>query len=288
MIAWPLPGMDRHPTLVQFFAEVYAPCFRPAELAGQEVKSPLDMAEKISRMTPLELAAKLWRADATVSDRSVIAWPDWAHVKVRRLSEGKEEILSVNVAQAIELKPEATREDLKAVLMPLQPGDIVELPVMAEHPPGPWPGFDAAAVRLFQKALEARVTLVEESGRFREVTASWIPPRWVDTPAGLLAIPDAAATGGKVRSLRASEFVESVSPGMQVSDHIRDGKKSATSGQSGDSPDWYFLNSGDVLHIKWPPKSPVPGNVIPNFPGQPGTNPAPQPPRRRVVLPTQE
>ncbi len=293
MIAWPLPGMDRNPTLMQFFAEVYAPCFRPGELASQDAKSPVDMAAKISRMTPAEFAAKLWRADAPVFDRAVIAWPDWAHVKVHRLSGAGEEILPVNVAETMEaFKQEATRDNLpKAVLMPLQPGDIVELPVMAEHPPGPWPGFDAAAVRLFQKALEARVTIVEESGRFREVMASWIPPRWVDTPAGLLAIPDGTATGGKVRSLRASEFVESVSPGMQVAIHIRDGKKSGVSGQSGDSPESYFLSSGDVLHIKWPPKISVPGSVIPGSPPivvPNGTINVPQPPRRRVVLPTQQ
>jgi hypothetical protein len=290
MMAWQLPGGDLEPTLMQFFAEVYGPSFRPVELAFSDAKSLADVAAKIQTMTPQELAAKLWRANAPVAGRAVITWPDWAHVKVRRLSGSGEETISVNVAEAMAaLKPETTREDLKAVLMPLKPGDIVELPVQGDHPPGPWPGLDAAAVRLFQKALEAKVTLVEENGRFREVTASWIPPRWVDTPAGLLAIPDVALAGGRVRSLRASELVESIAPGMQVSEHIRDGKKSAVSNQSEDSPEVCFLSSGDILHIKWPPKISAPGVNSQAQPYIPGQNSQQQPqPRRRVVLPTQQ
>ena len=289
MCTWLLPGPDQNPSLIQFLSEVYGPwlaCMPP--VSPTNAMAPEETAAEISRMKPQDFAASVLREGVPALDRPVVAWPDWAGLKIRRpIDSDHEDIIPVKLTDWMAAPTGDLPED--AYFM-LQAGDIVELPVLKDHPPGPWPGLDAAVVRLFQKALQTKVTLVEESGRFREVTATWLPPRWVDTPAGLLPVPDGIASGGRVRFVRAWSLVESAAPAMAVSTIERDGK---TYNVINDARG-FFLRPGDILNLgrkPEPPRAiglPVPGSLVPSNPARrPVATPVvpsrPLPPNQRPV-----
>lgn len=202
--------------------------------------------------------------------RQIVMWPDWAGIKIRRRTPDRtEQIIPVDLAAAMASLPaEATSEAARKADVLLQAGDVIELPFLNKLDQK-WPGLDEAAIRLFTKALNGSVTVVDtQSGIFREVPVSWIVPKAVDTPAGLLLLPTAAAINGKTISVRFSELLPSIAPGASFTKLTRGG-----AAQTSDLNQFFQLQ-GDALHV-------AQTNSL-NVPRPPDAQPEV---RRRIVLP---
>jgi ankyrin repeat protein len=315
--SWQAYGPSQSVSLLQFLSEYYR-ALSPQLLLHDDEEDPARRAEKIKALSPDELLANLITSTAKPSAWPYLPWPDWSGVKVRRVKLSDKEIVpgdpfaETNTVTDVTLgEPEsfdllAAMNALTADSLPedarkfdtiLNPGDEVELPLLKDHPAGPWPGLDEAARRLFIKALTAKITLSDPDGRFHQATLQWLPPRWFPTAAGVLPIPDGDATGGRVHWIRALPFVKSVSPNMEPNSVTREDKFVVDPKQesSGD----IFLRPGDRIMLR-PAARPNSNQYQPPAPFIPQQQAAPPPipinpapasstpnqPRRRVTLPT--
>jgi ankyrin repeat protein len=311
---WKTYGPSQSVSLLQFLSEFYRG-LSPQLLvpgSGPDTDGAV-LAEKIKALTTEEILVNLIASGENPSGWPYLPWPDWSGVKVRRVKthgikdtvkNDKGELIEV-INTAVEwgepesfdllaamkaLTQESTPDEARKFDTILNPGDEVELPLLKDHPAGPWPGLDEAAARLFTKALTAKVTLSAHDGRFHQATLQWLPPRWVQTPAGVLPIPDGAATGGRVHWIRALQFVKSAAPGNEVNSVSRQDAFVVDPKQGGRKSDDVFLRPGDRIMLR--PATPAPSANIPppgvqmGFPTPPAPSPEPAPSSRRVVIPT--
>ena len=276
---WANTGDDQNPTLFQFLADFYGPLpfFQVLDAVAKYSDTPTPRAAALKALTADDLLSNLIRSGGPVSTRPYLPWPDWSSVKIRRmvkstsrkleLVDGKGDTTvyslgepeTINLLAAMAAVPaDALPEVARKLDIPLKPGDEVELAPLKDRPGGPWPGFDEATIRLFQKALVTNVTFSDDTGQFRRVTLQWLPPRWVPTPAGVLPIPDGDATDGRVHWLRARDLVNSAAPGYNVARLTRDGETHQERDPRVVSE--YFLRPGDTLFLA---KSPAPSNTRP-------------------------
>ena len=262
---WQEWGADKEPTLLQFIGDFYLG-LPISEILPKEEQGREQRAANLKALSPERLITNLINSGGPVSNRPYLPWPDWSGVKIRRVKVPSDSEISRNdfkltwsepetidlLAAMNSLTPESTPEDARKFDLPLNPGDEVELPLLKDHPPGPWPGFDEAALRLFTKALSAKITVVDPDGGFRETTLQLLPPRWVPTAAGVLPVPNGDALGGRVHGLRAGDLADSVAPGLYVSHVIRDGKPRVHENITPRSQDYskqLYLRHGDTLHL---------------------------------------
>lgn len=313
---WKTYGPAQEISLLQFLSEFYRALPPEWVLSGQ-AKDPAARAAEAKSLTAEQAVANLIASGRELSAWPALPWPDWSGVKVRRwIKSGEMEPDGPSVDRKVTLRPayklgepesfdllaamktltaESTADQARKFDTLLNPGDEVEIPLLKDHPAGPWPGLDEAALRLFTKTLTARITVTDLDGRFRETTLQWLPPRWLPTAAGVLPIPDGEASSGRLHVIRAREFAESVIPGSYPFQVVRGGQTL----HENDRNQYLFVvlrpgdsvvlaqqqqNTNGVPNIR-PPGVAVP-QIQPMIPNSPP--PGPQngtPPRRRVTLP---
>ncbi len=122
--------------------------------------------------------------------------PDFSRIRIRRLQEdGSEKTIDVNLADIVSASSDATTvEEARAADIPLQGGDIVELPVLPENADQPWRGLSAGEAAFFAKALDCRVQVTGGDGEVTFAGISYRPPRFVETEAGLVPLHPESGT----------------------------------------------------------------------------------------------
>lgn len=204
---------------------------------------------------------------------SVLPHPDLAHIHIRRLNEdGSERSINVDLQKAASACDETTpSEQARKFDVDLQPGDIVELPVIESSKGKPWPGFSEAEKRLFALALSGRIQFIDSQERIlRDV--QFVMPQVIDTGHGLITTPSKTGTS----SLRALALYNSAQYENYKVTLTRHGEDRLTSLSS------ILVRDGDIIDFTRQPNGPA-------LPGQPPV-PAPQPqrqPRPRVTPPAQ-
>ncbi len=235
------------PTLLQFITEHYAPFVDPL---------PPGKAEQQS-----------WEQELMQRPgRQVLPYPDFANIRILRRSEGKEQEIKVNLAEAIaNCTAETPAETARAMDLELQPGDVVELPVLKEKPAEPWLGFDEKTVRFLSKALSYRIT-VATGGRVVMLPLEFTPATFTQTGAGLAISPNLA---NRATTPNVSTIAAQVLNGAGFNAELQ---RAGRIGKMGEIDGGVFLRDQDFLTISQTSPPPPP-------PPQPGV-------RRRVVLPT--
>jgi hypothetical protein len=205
----------------------------------------------------------------------VLPHPDLAHVRIHRLNEdGSERSINVDLQKAASACDEnTTSEQARKFDVDLQPGDIVELPVIESQKGKPWPGFSEVEKRLFTLALSGRIQFIDSQERIlRDV--QFVMPQVIDTGHGLITAPSQTGTS----SLRAPALYK---PSQSYENWnvtlTRNGEDRVTPLNT------ILVRDGDILDFTRQPSGPVqPGQSPAQPPGQ-----SSRPPRQRVVPPPQ-
>ncbi|HEX8297249.1 MAG TPA: ankyrin repeat domain-containing protein [Chthoniobacteraceae bacterium] len=95
-----------------------------------------------------------------LTSRMVVPQPDLARIVIHRLKgdAGEEEKIAVDLRRAISsLTAQTTAEQARQLDVPLQWGDVVEIPQLTEARLTNWTGFDPATVRFLSRALSREV-----------------------------------------------------------------------------------------------------------------------------------
>jgi tetratricopeptide (TPR) repeat protein len=243
------------PSLLQAIASAYTISL------GKDSLEPF-----VSPPNPAKIASILLRYP--YSGFSVLPHPDLARVRIRRLSEdGSERSISVDLQKAAAACDEmTTSEQARKFDVDLQPGDIVELPVIESSKGKPWSGFSEGEKRLFALALSGRIQFIASQERIlRDV--QFVMPQVIDTGHGLITVPSKTGTS----SLRAPDLYNSA----QYEDYkvalTRNGEDHMTYLSS------ILVRDGDLIDVTRQPNGAVPR--------QPMIQPRPL--RQRVVPPAQ-
>jgi hypothetical protein len=199
---------------------------------------------------------------------AVLPHPDLGHVRVRRLNEdGSERSINVDLQKAaLACDETTTSEQARKFDVDLQPGDIVELPIIESQKGKPWLGFSEAEKRLFALALSGRIQFIASQERIlRDV--QFVMPQVIDTGHGLITMPSKTGTS----SLRGPDLYNSA----QYEDYkvalTRNGEDHMTYLSS------ILVRDGDLIDVTRQPNGAVPR--------QPMIQPRPL--RQRVVPPAQ-
>ncbi|MFT3991973.1 MAG: hypothetical protein QM680_11240 [Luteolibacter sp.] len=116
----------------------------------------------------------------------VLPQPDLSKIRIRRMEQGTEKILKVDLATAIARCTEAaSAEEARKGDVELQAGDIVELESAAGGGK-PWNGFSQEENRFFHRVLSVKLQVFPEGGEPKLVLLDWQPGEWIETEAGRL------------------------------------------------------------------------------------------------------
>jgi ankyrin repeat protein len=289
--------IDLPPTLLQLLTEVYAPL---DESTINKLAKPY---------APDQIPKVLLSEDASRVPCQ-FASPDWSAIKIRRWdAEGKPISVPVDLAAAMaRITMETSATEARQMDVPLEVGDIVEL-LLLDLPAEPWKGLDEKASLLLAKALSGKISLVDDSGRFREVEMKWVPPHYVFTSVGLVPVPANDQTDGVVNSVIIDGIMSSLAKDQRFS-WLERGKESYREVNLV-SP---FVLPGDIVHTvnkssgqvisrntqrRQMPELPAnvprttkrivlfPDGSLPPEAVAPTPVPQPEPDRKRTVLPGQ-
>jgi ankyrin repeat protein len=247
------------PSLLQAIASAYT------VYLGKDSLEPF-----VSPPNPAKIASVLLRYP--YSGFSVLPHPDLAHVRIHRLNEdGSERSISVDLQKAASACDEnTTSEQARKFDVDLQPGDIIELPVIESQKGKPWPGFSEEEKRLFTLALSGRIQFIDSQERIlRDV--QFVMPQVIDTGHGLITAPSKTGTS----SLRAPALYKPSQSYENWSVTLtRNGEDRVTPLNT------ILVRDGDILDFTRQPSGPVQPVQSPAQPGQ-----SSRPPRQRVVPP---
>ncbi len=168
------------PTLIQVIADAYASRWPLSADPAPESRFP-------------EFSTRIQASEIPV----ILPHPDLSRIRIKRKGETQE----VDLAAAIQRCTDDTpSEEVRRADVPLQPGDVVELP----QKPGPldqaWTGFSKEEERFFRKTLGGVVMIRKQDGIIKPVEISYQQAAWQQTPHGL--IPLAPAKGVSSARLR--------------------------------------------------------------------------------------
>lgn len=242
-------GYSDPPTLVQFLTWHYAPI--SLELWGATM--PREQARQFFQewsTDPDALAKRVIDYSRAMEPRAILPYPDWSKLVIKRLTEeGWNETIPVDLEAAMRACDETmTEEEARAFDVPLQFGDLVELPVLEERSDEPWTGFDEAAVCLFEKALARSITFQGPDGDFRGVKLRWIPSVYIPTTAGLVPFPKEFPEFGKVTVPLADHLVSSEGGLNQLVEEVR------REGVGVEAGSFTWLEDGDRVISRFRPK----------------------------------
>jgi hypothetical protein len=161
------------PTLIQVLTDAYAS------------RWPLAQGQEASTRFP-EFSKRIQAGEIPV----VLPHPDFSRIRIKR----KDEILEINLSAAIQRCGDDTpATEARQADVPLQPGDVVELPQKPGTRDQAWTGFTKEEERFFGKSLDGVLMVRKPDGIIDPVEISYQPPSWQQTPYGL--IPLAPASG---------------------------------------------------------------------------------------------
>lgn len=218
------------PTLIQVLTDSYAS------------KWPLAQGEEASTRFP-EFSKRIKAGEIPV----VLPHPDFSRIRIKR----KDEILEVDLSAAIQRSGDDTpAEEARQADVPLQPGDIVELPQKPGTRDQAWTGFTKEEERFFRKSLGGVVMVRKPDGIIEPVEVSYQAPAWQQTPHGLIS--PAPASGVSSSRLKALTGMEA--RGLKLK---RDGHELTIDANDA------FVRDGDEILAATPVRQPRPRIVPP-------------------------
>lgn len=174
------------PTLVGLITKAYAP-WRKRDFDG------------LPKTSPALLGAL---AQSKYFFISFLPHPDFSNIVIRRMDRsGKEKLIKVDLAKVI--ASDTTLQQARAADIPLQRGDIVELPTLEN--PVEWTGFTDAQTDFFKKVLSLTLQITDRNNQVSIKEIEWQPAKWTKTAAGRLPFPPENGTP----STR-SDFIDSI------------------------------------------------------------------------------
>jgi ankyrin repeat protein len=223
------------PTLIQALVDTQVPSF-PHWMSFAERKTA-DLVE-------------LYGVDAFYQF-TLLPHPDLANLRIRRLQEdGSEKVMKVDLTKVIAAATDqTTAEEARKADVPLQPGDVVEIPLLKDRVGEPWKGFSAKEEAFFAKALGGRLTFTDARNDITVRDLLYQAPRFVETELAWVPLPP--QTG--VPSVRGSWLTQ-------------DGSMWVIRGKVESSilpPSRLFLRDGDEVRTQGGQTQPRPRVVVP-------------------------
>jgi hypothetical protein len=178
---------DTPPTLVQAIIDAWSPWWEILANVSLPQDDEASLARRASRQSASD--GENWVS-------AVPRGPDFSRIRIRRLAEdGSETVITVDLEKAIRDCTENTPvEQARLTDMPLQAGDIVEIPLRDPQAGVIWQGFPAETLRFFDKVLSARYVVIDPGQGVQQREFRYQPPRWIDGPHGLIALPPATGS----------------------------------------------------------------------------------------------
>ena len=165
------------PTLIQALTHALA-------YKGIEKAPPNDASELLAFLVP-RLGSYPQR---------LLPHPDLSRLRIRRAGEG-EKVIEVNLEKSTAVPPEQmTAEQARQTDVELKLGDIIEVPIHQDRLKTPWQGFTQQEEAFFAKALNCKVSFTDEQGYITMKAIEYHQSRYVETAAGVIALPPDAGT----------------------------------------------------------------------------------------------
>jgi ankyrin repeat protein len=218
------------PTLIQVLTDTYAS------------RWPLAQGQEASTRFP-EFSKRIQAGEIPV----ILPHPDFSRIRIQR----KDEILEINLSAAIQRCGDDTpAAEARQADVPLQPGDVVELPQKPGTREQAWTGFTKEEERFFRKSLDGVLMVRKPDGIIEPVEISYQAPAWQQTPHGM--IPSAPASGVSSSRLKALTGMEA--RGLKLK---RDGHELTIDANDA------FVRDGDEILAATPVRQPQPRIVPP-------------------------
>lgn len=222
------------PTLIQVLTDSYAS------------RWPLAQGREASTRFP-EFSKRIQAGEIPV----VLPHPDFSRIRIKR----KDEILEIDLSAAIQRCGDDTPlAEVRKADVPLQPGDVVELPQKPGTGDQAWTGFTKEEERFFRKSQDGVLMVRKPDGIIEPVEISYQAPTWQQTPQGL--IPSAPASGVSSSRLKALTGMEA--RGLKLK---RDGHELTIDANDA------FVRDGDEIIAATPIRQPRP-RIVPTAPSR--------------------
>ena len=196
----------------------------------------------------------------------ILPHPDLSKLRIRR--DGK--IIEVDLEKVIAVPPEQMSvAQARQADVELESGDIIEVPIHRDRLKTVWKGFTPQEEAFFAKALDCKITVIDTQGNIQMKTMEYHQPSYVESTAGVIALPPATGT--------ATMLVSAVS-GLSRPGDAAGGTVARDNTQLSLLSDCLvFAREGDALvwknsNIFSQPRQPRP-RVVPPSPQAPNNNP---------------
>jgi hypothetical protein len=133
-------------------------------------------------------------AELGSNPQRILPHPDLSRLRIRRGgADGK--VIEVNLEKAIAVPADQmTIEQARQADVELNPFDIIEVPIHQDQLKTPWLGFSQQEEAFFAKALNCKVSITNAEGNTVMKAMEYHQPRYVETAAGIIALPPASGT----------------------------------------------------------------------------------------------
>ncbi len=171
---------------------------------------------------------------------------DWANVRILRLNEeGEEEVIPVDLVSAMEaFSKEASIKKARGFDLPLQVGDVVDLPVDKTRDLQSWTGWEPGLRHLIQTALMVEVTYRDLAGLSQKMSLEFVPTDFDFAEFGWKSKPSRPLEPGQLRMPRADVFLRSL--GVDLKAHAIHVERN---GGPVPSVDLTWLRDGDEIRV---------------------------------------
>ncbi|MCX6878483.1 MAG: ankyrin repeat domain-containing protein [Verrucomicrobia bacterium] len=187
------------PTLIQALTHAMAPSSTAEptrsrtspQPPGQPGQPPKVVAAPPS--DPKDLPV-LMVAELGSNPQRILPHPDLSRLRIRR-GGADGNVIEVNLEKAIAVPADQmSTEQARQADVQLQPGDIVEVPIRQDQLKTPWLGFTQPEEAFFAKALNCKVSVTDYEGNTVMKAMAYHQPRYVETAAGIIALPPTTGT----------------------------------------------------------------------------------------------
>ncbi|MES2924834.1 MAG: ankyrin repeat domain-containing protein [Verrucomicrobiota bacterium] len=136
-------------------------------------------------------AAELSNAVEIFQGFTLLPHPDLSRIRIRRLEDGKEKVIEVDLAKAVSsMTAQTTPEEARKADVMLQGSDIVEISLKRDALSEPWKGFGDDESRFFTMALSGKVQMGDGTGNVTFSAIDWRPVKFIETEIGRLPVPE--------------------------------------------------------------------------------------------------
>ncbi|MES2660527.1 MAG: ankyrin repeat domain-containing protein [Verrucomicrobiota bacterium] len=164
------------PTLIQALVDLQVP--RQTEWNQWAGRTTLD-------------AAELSKAEGIFEKFTLMPHPDLSRIRIRRMQDGKEKVVEVDLAKAVSaMTADTTPEEARKADVMLQASDIVEISLKQDVLNETWKGLGDDESRFFALALSGMVQMVDGAGNVTFSEIDWRPVKFIGTEAGTVPVPE--------------------------------------------------------------------------------------------------